>query len=192
MCRPRRATARPGAGRTCAGRRCAGGTAAPADGDPRSRATRWPRSICRRSPCGRPNTCWTSPSTQRRAIRQYRPDQHHRPEDGERGLCPPPPAAAFRPAFQPDASRRRAQDLAVDRRLLGGADRRRANTLDPDGTIPITDRRHRAAAALGRCRRGLFDRSRRQRQCRLASPQPVRQRRAAQPHRRHAARRHAP
>ena len=42
----------------------------------------------------------------RGAVRRYRRDQHHRPADGERGLCPPPAAAAFRPAVQPDASYR--------------------------------------------------------------------------------------
>ena len=75
---------------------------------------------------------------------------------------PPPAAAAFRRAVTARRSSGGTRGPDGHRRVLGGARRAggaaRSGRHDPD-----PDRRHGTAAALGRCRRGLFDRSRRQR-----------------------------
>ena len=90
--------------------------------------------------------------------------------------------------FSPTQLQAAREDLARHRRVLGGA-HRAGEHVDPDGTIPIlidvTERPLHSVDVGAAYSTDLGVNAHR----RLAPPQPVRQRRAAQPHRRRATRR---
>ena len=85
--------------------------------------------------------------------------------------------------FSPSRDRGGAHGPCVRRRVLGGA-HHAGGPACAGWHHPDRHRRHRTAVARGGGRDRVFDRSWRQSDRRVARPQPVRERRAAQHHRR--------